>query len=105
MIVRGQSCPEAEDSCQGLGGGDLCNDRCKACKYNRGECGGSLWQVCQCFRSRAEMIEARRHDAVMRRMEKQLNVLCPDHPEMCHGQCKSDGQSYGRCKGSDCVCE
>ncbi|KAL6858339.1 hypothetical protein ACO1O0_005800 [Amphichorda felina] len=39
----------AEGSCVGVGGGDLCNDRCKQCegpsgKYTKGECGGFGWQ-------------------------------------------------------------
>ncbi|UNI16533.1 hypothetical protein JDV02_002961 [Purpureocillium takamizusanense] len=44
----------AAGSCKGVGGGDLCNDRCKKCKgpsgyYKKGECGGLGWQRCYCY--------------------------------------------------------
>ncbi|KAF5844170.1 hypothetical protein GGP41_002251 [Bipolaris sorokiniana] len=32
------------NSCHGFGGDDLCNDRCKHCRYKRGSCCGNLWQ-------------------------------------------------------------
>lgn len=102
--INGQECPEAEDSCHGTGGGDLCNDRCKSCGYNRGECGGTLWQVCQCFRSRAELLEARSHDALLRILTQQLDASCPDEPENCSRQCKRDGYNGGRCSGARCKC-
>ena len=46
----------AADSCKGVGGGALCNDRCKKCKgpsgyYKRGACGGLGWQRCYCYYS------------------------------------------------------
>ncbi|KAG6980309.1 hypothetical protein FocnCong_v009885 [Fusarium oxysporum f. sp. conglutinans] len=44
----------AAGSCQGPGGGELCNDRCKRCTgetgpYSRGECCGWLWLSCCCY--------------------------------------------------------
>ncbi|CAF0855509.1 unnamed protein product [Adineta steineri] len=50
--INGQKCPEVEDSCKGLDGGDFC----KSCGYKSGECGGLFWQFYQCFRNRAEML-------------------------------------------------
>ena len=46
----------AEGSCHGLGGSELCNDRCKRCTgpsgpYTRGDCCGFAGQVCCCYYS------------------------------------------------------
>ncbi|UJR38675.1 hypothetical protein I4U23_031341 [Adineta vaga] len=102
--INGQECPEAEGSCVGLGGGSLCNDRCKSCGYKKGECGGSLWQTCQCFRTRAEMLEARARDELLRAMERENDSICPDEPEQCREQCKSNGHFTGKCLADRCKC-
>ncbi|KAJ2962564.1 hypothetical protein NQZ79_g2417 [Umbelopsis isabellina] len=44
----------AAGSCHGLGGHELCNDRCKRCsgptgKYHRGACCGFANQSCCCY--------------------------------------------------------
>lgn len=46
----------AAGSCNGAGGSDLCNDRCKRCSgptgnYARGDCCGFAWQACCCYYS------------------------------------------------------
>ncbi|CAF1344152.1 unnamed protein product [Adineta ricciae] len=76
--AHGQKYPEAEGACAGLGGGDLCNDRCKACGYKKGECGGMVWQTCQCFRTRAELLAARAREELLRRMAEENDSICPN---------------------------
>ncbi|XP_037050576.1 uncharacterized protein LOC119084614 [Bradysia coprophila] len=44
----------AAGSCQGIGGGALCHDRCRQCSgpsgpYTRGACCGTLWLTCCCY--------------------------------------------------------
>ncbi|CAF1468138.1 unnamed protein product [Adineta ricciae] len=102
--ANGQKCPEAEGACVGLGGGDLCNDRCKACGYKKGECGGTLWQTCQCFRTRAELLAARARDELLRTMVEENDSICPDEPEKCREQCKTNGHLTGRCLADRCKC-
>ncbi|KAF9468353.1 hypothetical protein BDZ94DRAFT_1119735, partial [Collybia nuda] len=46
----------AEGSCRGIGGSELCNDRCKRCsgptgRYSRGDCCGYFGQTCCCYYS------------------------------------------------------
>jgi hypothetical protein len=63
-----------------------------------------LWQVCQCMRNRAELLQARSRDARLRLLAKQLDESCPDEPECCSRQCERDGYSGVRCNGSHCKC-
>ncbi|KAJ6441392.1 retrovirus polyprotein [Purpureocillium lavendulum] len=54
-VFEARACGAA-GACKGVGGGDLCNDRCKKCsgpsgKYKKGECGGFGWQRCYCYYS------------------------------------------------------
>ncbi|KAK0649907.1 hypothetical protein B0T16DRAFT_457270 [Cercophora newfieldiana] len=47
--IAPQEC--CDDCCAGIGGGRLCNDRCRNCGagYKSGSCGGTLWQRCYCY--------------------------------------------------------